>query len=107
MGADRNDATVEAWREHRRYLLDVAYRMLGTVTEAEDVVQEAFARLLREDIETIEDVRGWLVVVTTRLSLDQLRSARAKRAAYIGPWPRAADRASRRRAGSGRPDHAG
>ena len=86
MGADRNDAAVEAWREHRRYLLDVAYRMLGTVTEAEDVVQEAFARLLREDIETIEDVRGWLVVVTTRLSLDQLRSARAKRAAYIGPW---------------------
>ena len=78
-GAERNDATVEAWREHRRYLLDVAYRMLGTVTEAEDVVQEAFARLLREDIETIEDVRGWLVVVTTRLSLDQLRSARAKR----------------------------
>ena len=78
-GSRKNDATVEAWREHRRYLLDVAYRMLGTVTEAEDVVQEAFARLLREDIETIEDVRGWLVVVTTRLSLDQLRSARAKR----------------------------
>ena len=86
MGADRNDARIEAWREHRRYLLDVAYRMLGTVTEAEDVVQEAFARLLREEIEAIEDVRGWLVVVTTRLSLDQLRSARAKRAAYIGPW---------------------
>jgi RNA polymerase sigma-70 factor, ECF subfamily len=87
MGTDeKNTAIGEAWRKHRRYLLDVAYRMLGTVTEAEDVVQEAFARLLREDIGEIEDVRGWLVVVTTRLSLDQLRSARAKREAYVGPW---------------------
>ena len=87
MRTDGDDAAIgEAWREHRRYLLDVAYRMLGTVTEAEDVVQEAFARLLREDLDAIEDLRGWLVVVTTRLSLDQLRSARAKRRAYIGPW---------------------
>jgi RNA polymerase sigma-70 factor (ECF subfamily) len=87
MGADGSDAGIAAaWREHRRYLLDVAYRMLGTVTDAEDVVQEAFARLLREDLDAIQDVRGWLVVVTTRLSLDQLRSARARRQAYIGPW---------------------
>ena len=83
------------------------HRMLGTVTEAEDVVQEAFARLLREDIETIEDVRGWLVVVTTRLSLDQLRSAREAGGVHRSVAPRAADRAPRRRAGSGRPDHAG
>ena len=58
--------------------------MLGAVTESEDVVQEAFDRLLREDIDQIEDVRGWLVVVTTRLSLDQLRSARVKREVYLG-----------------------
>src|SRR5438034_4208251 len=60
--------------------------MLGSVTDAEDVVQEAFARLGREDLDTIDDVRGWLVVVATRLCLAQLRSARAKREAYVGPW---------------------
>src|SRR5437588_6105464 len=76
----------EVWRDHHRYVLDVAYRMLGTVSDAEDIVQEAFARLLRQDRDTIEDVRGWLVVVTTRLCLDQLHSARAKREAYVGPW---------------------
>src|SRR5438093_7123326 len=87
MGTDANDAAIgEIWRDHRRYILDVAYRMLGTMTEAEDVVQEAFARLLREDVDAIQDVRGWLVVVATRLCLDQLRSARAKREAYVGPW---------------------
>jgi RNA polymerase sigma-70 factor (ECF subfamily) len=75
-----------AWREHRRYLLDVAYRMLGSVTEAEDVVQEAYARLVRADVDEIEDVRGWLVVVVSRLCLDQLRSARVRREAYVGPW---------------------
>jgi RNA polymerase sigma-70 factor, ECF subfamily len=84
---ERDDAAfTEAWREHHRYALDVAYRMLGTVSDAEDVVQEAFARLLRQDPGTIDDVRGWLVVVTTRLCLDQLRSARSKREAYVGPW---------------------
>jgi len=79
-------AFAEAWRDHRRYVLDVAYRMLGSVSDAEDVVQEAFARLLRQDPDQIQDVRGWLVVVATRLCLDQLRSARTKREAYVGPW---------------------
>src|SRR5256886_16201850 len=60
--------------------------MLGSVTDAEDAVQEGFARLLRADIDSIDDVRGWLVVVVTRLCLDQLRSARVKREAYVGPW---------------------
>ena len=76
----------EAWREHRRYVLDVAYRMLGSISEAEDVVQEAFTRLLDVDLDEIEDVRAWLVVVVTRLCLDQLRSARSRREAYVGPW---------------------
>ncbi len=76
----------EVWREHHRYVLDVAYRMLGSVSEAEDVVQDAFARLLRVDLETIEDIRGWLVVAVTRRCLDQLRSARARREVYVGPW---------------------
>jgi RNA polymerase sigma-70 factor (ECF subfamily) len=74
------------WREHHGYLINVAYRMLASCTDAEDMVQEAFARLLRSDRESIDDVRGWLVVVVSRLCLDQLRSARVRREAYIGPW---------------------
>ena len=81
----QDERLAAAWRDHRQYVLDVAYRMLGSVTEAEDVVQETFARLFRAEDE-IADVRGWLVVVATRLCLDQLRSARAKREAYVGPW---------------------
>jgi RNA polymerase sigma-70 factor, ECF subfamily len=68
-----------AWREHRRYVLDIALRMLGDLGDAEDVVQEAFTRLLRKDIDEIDDVRGWLVTVVSRLCLDQLRSARRQR----------------------------
>ncbi len=76
----------DAWDNHRPFLMDVAYRLLGSYTDAEDIVQEAFSRMLRSDLEPIEDVRAWLVVVVSRLCLDQLRSARAKREAYIGPW---------------------
>jgi RNA polymerase sigma-70 factor (ECF subfamily) len=65
-----------AWRDHRRHVLDIALRMLGNLPEAEDVVQEAFARLTRADVDTIDDVGGWLVVVASRLCLDRLRSAR-------------------------------
>jgi RNA polymerase sigma-70 factor (ECF subfamily) len=76
----------DAWNDHRAFLLDVGYRLLGSYTEAEDIVQEAFTRLLRSDLDPIEDVRAWLVVVVSRLCLDQLRSARVKREAYLGPW---------------------
>jgi RNA polymerase sigma-70 factor, ECF subfamily len=68
-----------AWREHRPYLVNLAFRMLGDIGEAEDVVQEAFARLLKARIEDIDDERGWLIVVTSRLCLDRLRSARVRR----------------------------
>ena len=75
-----------AFQAHHRHLLDVAYRMLGSLSEAEDVVQETFARLLRADTSQIDDVGGWLVVVCSRLCLDHLRSARVRREAYVGPW---------------------
>jgi RNA polymerase sigma-70 factor (ECF subfamily) len=65
-----------AWRDHRRHVLDIAFRMSGSLAEAEDVVQEAFMRLANVDIDAIDDVRAWLVVVVTRLCLDRLRSAR-------------------------------
>ena len=76
----------EAWIAHRRHLLDVAYRLLGSVSDAEDMVQEGYARLLKARATEIDDVRAWLTTVVTRLCLDQLRSARARREAYIGPW---------------------
>lgn len=75
-----------AWNDHRRHLLDVAYRLLGSVSDSEDMVQEAYARLLQTGPDEIVDVRAWLTTVVTRLCLDQLRSARARREAYIGPW---------------------
>src|SRR6476660_7054029 len=81
-----DEGLVAAWQENRRLLLDVAYRMLGSLTDAEDVVQEAFVRLMREDLRDIDDARGWLIVVVTRLCLGQLRSARTRHEAYIGPW---------------------
>jgi len=70
---------VQAFREHRPYLVDLAFRMLGDIGAAEDAVQDAFTRLLATDIGEIEDERGWLIVVTSRLCLDRIRSARARR----------------------------
>jgi RNA polymerase sigma-70 factor (ECF subfamily) len=66
----------------------VAYRMLGSVSEAEDVVQEALLRLHRADErgEEISSPRSWLATVATRLSIDELRSARARRETYVGDW---------------------
>jgi RNA polymerase sigma-70 factor (ECF subfamily) len=81
-----NSHFAEAWSSHHGFLLDIAYRLLGSYSDAEDVVQEAFIRLLRTDLDPIEDVRAWLVVVVSRLCLDQLRSARVRREAYLGPW---------------------
>ena len=67
-----------AWRSHRPYLVNLAYQMLGDVGEAEDVAQEAFLRLARTDAAQIDDVRAWLTVVSGRLCLDQMRSARVR-----------------------------
>jgi RNA polymerase sigma-70 factor, ECF subfamily len=76
-----------AWREHRRYVLDIALRMLGDLGDAEDVVQDAFTRLLRVDTDELDDVRAWLVTVVSRLCLDQLRSARRQRQVATGEPP--------------------
>src|SRR2546425_4744867 len=86
MQIDAQERFNEAWSNYRGFLLDVAYRLLGSYSEAEDTVQEAFTKLLRTDLDPIEDVRAWLVVVVSRLCLDQLRSARVRREAYVGPW---------------------
>jgi RNA polymerase sigma-70 factor, ECF subfamily len=78
-GERPDELLAQAWTEHRPYLIDLAFRMLGDIGAAEDVVQDAFARLLRTRPGEIEDARGWLIVVTSRLCLDQIRSARARR----------------------------
>ena len=69
----------DAWRVHRPYLVDLAFGMLADIGAAEDAVQEAFSRLARSDFERIEDQRGWLIVVTSRICLDQIQSARSRR----------------------------
>jgi RNA polymerase sigma-70 factor, ECF subfamily len=73
-----SDQVTEAWRSHRPYLVNLAYQMLGDIGDAEDLVQEAFLRLSRADVDEIDNVRGWLTVVVGRLCLDQVRSARAR-----------------------------
>jgi RNA polymerase sigma-70 factor, ECF subfamily len=73
-----------AWTDHRSYLVDLAFRMLGDIGQAEDVVQEAFYRLSRSDFDSIEDERGWLIVVTSRLCLDLIGSARMRRERTAG-----------------------
>jgi RNA polymerase sigma-70 factor, ECF subfamily len=68
-----------AWRDDHRYLLNVAFRVLGSISEAEDTVQEAFARLVEQNLDEIDDVRGWLTAVVSRLCFDRLRSADRQR----------------------------
>ncbi|OZB18232.1 MAG: RNA polymerase sigma factor SigJ [Hyphomonas sp. 34-62-18] len=83
MPAHEPDAQV--FEAQRPRLLRLAYRMLGSFAEAEDVVQDAWLRMQRSD-DLIEVPAAWLTRVTTRLCLDRLRSARAQRETYIGPW---------------------
>jgi hypothetical protein len=85
------DARVHAaWEADHGYLFAIAAGMLGQPAEAEDVVQEAFARLAGASIDDIDNVRGWLVVVTRRLCLDRLGSADARRTTATAEPPEAA-----------------
>jgi RNA polymerase sigma-70 factor (TIGR02957 family) len=78
----------DTFEELRPIAFSIAYRMLGSVSEAEDVVQEAFLRLhrARDEGQRIESPRAYLSTVVTRLAIDQLRSARARRETYVGEW---------------------
>lgn len=76
----------EQFEPHRDHLLAVAYRMLGSRADAEDAVQETWLRWHAADQPEIEDPRAWLTTVTARICLDQLRSARVRREAYVGQW---------------------
>jgi RNA polymerase sigma factor (sigma-70 family) len=82
----RSDWQTEEFERHRSHLNAVAYRMLGSSTEAEDAVQEAWLRLSRADTAAVENMGGWLTTVVARVCLDMLRSRRARREDYVGSW---------------------
>jgi RNA polymerase sigma-70 factor, ECF subfamily len=76
----------DAYAEYRPLLFSIAYRMIGSVSEAEDIVQETFLRFHRADPEQVESPKAYLSAITTRLAIDHLRSARVRRETYVGPW---------------------
>ncbi|TXS28603.1 RNA polymerase sigma-70 factor [Streptomyces sp. ms191] len=80
------ETLTDVFEEHRPMLTGVAYRMLGRVADAEDVVQEAWLRWAAEDRDDVREPRAYLVRITTRLSLDRLRRLKARRESYVGPW---------------------
>jgi RNA polymerase sigma-70 factor (ECF subfamily) len=85
MNAADKDAA-DGFETHRRYLTGLAYRMLGSLAEAQDVVQEAYLRWHRAVRADVVDARAFLSRTATRLCLDQLKSARVRHEDYIGPW---------------------
>jgi len=88
-GNDRADPGLDVIMRERRQLINLAYRLLGSLAEAEDAVQETYARwyaLSRPEQEAIENPAAWLTTVGSRICLDLLRSARARRERYVGEW---------------------
>ncbi len=82
-----DDELAAGFQAHREHLQRVAYAILGSVTEAEDAVQEAWLRLQRQpDATAVRDLRAWLTTAVSRLALDTLNSARIRREQYVGPW---------------------
>ena len=77
---------IEEFTTHRPLLFGIAYRMLGRVAEADDMVQETWLRWQRQDSADVASPRAWLVATITRLCIDQLRSARRQREEYYGVW---------------------
>jgi RNA polymerase sigma-70 factor (ECF subfamily) len=101
--------TAEAFGDLRALLFAIAYRMLGSVTEAEDIVQEAFLRYHRA-ADVPESPKAYLSAITTRLCIDHLRSARVRRETYVGQWlpePLLTDLAAPGSAGGSAADPAG
>jgi RNA polymerase sigma-70 factor (ECF subfamily) len=80
------NASIPIFESHRPRLFGIAYRMLGSVQDAEDVVQDAFVRWQQGAADALRTPEAWLVTVTTRLSIDRLRRATTERQAYVGDW---------------------
>src|SRR6187549_2105228 len=81
-----SDELAREFTKFRPRLLGIAYRMLGSAWDAEDVVGEAMVRWLRTDRDQVREPLAYLTTVVTRLALDQLRSARVRRESYVGEW---------------------
>src|SRR6266567_4176891 len=77
---------VESFETYRSYLFAIAYRMLGSAMDAEDMVQETYLRYSTTPPETIKSLKAFLTTIITRLRMDQLQLARRKREMYVGPW---------------------
>jgi len=75
-----------SFEPHRRFLTGLAYRMLGSVTEAEDVVQDAFLRWNAAERDRVAEPRAFLARTASRLCLDRMKSATARRESYVGTW---------------------
>jgi RNA polymerase sigma-70 factor (ECF subfamily) len=86
IGDAADDQLATEFAQLRPYLLRVAYSHLGSLSEAEDLVQEAWLRLERSDRAEIRNLRAWLTTVVSRLAIDALTSARSRRERYVGPW---------------------
>ncbi|MEV5254047.1 RNA polymerase sigma-70 factor [Streptomyces werraensis] len=80
------DTATDVFEEHRPVLMGIAYRMLGRVADAEDVVQDAWLRWSADDRTEVREPRGFLVRITTRLAVDRLRQIKARGETYVGPW---------------------
>jgi RNA polymerase sigma-70 factor, ECF subfamily len=80
------DERVDPFREYRPLLFSIAYRMLGSASDAEDVVQDAYLRWQRVNPLDVRSPKDFLSTTVTRLAMDHLRSARARREVYVGPW---------------------
>ena len=84
--ARQTDAATEAFVAHRNLLFTVAYEMLGSAADAEDVLQETWLRWVGVALDTVHDQRAYLVRITTRQALTRLRSLRRRKESYVGPW---------------------
>jgi RNA polymerase sigma-70 factor (ECF subfamily) len=85
-GGGPMDSATKAFLAHRNLLFTVAYELLGSAADAEDVLQETWLRWVGVDLDTVRDQRGYLVRITTRQALDRLRTLRRRRESYVGPW---------------------
>jgi RNA polymerase sigma-70 factor (TIGR02957 family) len=85
-GHDRMDTATEAFVAHRNLLFTVAYEMLGSAADAEDVLQETWLRWAGVDLDTVRDQRAYLVRITTRQALSRLRALHRRKESYVGPW---------------------
>jgi RNA polymerase sigma-70 factor (TIGR02957 family) len=85
-GGDRMDYATEAFVAHRNLLFTVAYEMLGSAADAEDVLQETWLRWAGVDLGTVRDQRAYLVRITTRQALIRLRTLGRRKESYVGPW---------------------